>query len=320
MLRSLVGSEMCIRDSPITEMEVKEEFVETFNEDNSEDIDLSDSITKVLQHPTVSSKSFLITIGDRTVSGMVARDQFVGPYQVPVSDYSLSLRSYTSNNGEVLSIGEKPTIALINPAASMRMALGEALTNMSGVVIKGLNNVQVSANWMAASGENSDDFALRSGVEALSKIAVDLKVSIPVGKDSLSMRTKWSENNSDYEVSSPLSGVITAMAPVDDVTESVTPELNTSDDTCILMIKLNNKNRLAGSIFSEITETKYQHTPDIDDIEVFEKLFSGIQNLLKSKKILAMHDISDGGLITLSLIHISEPTRLLSISYAGLCM
>ena len=141
----------------------------------------------------------------------------------------------------------------------MRMALGEALTNMSGVVIKGLKNVQVSANWMAASGENSDDFALRSGVEALSKIAVDLKVSIPVGKDSLSMRTKWSENNSDYEVSSPLSGVITAMAPVDDVTESVTPELNTSDDTCILLIKLNNKNRLAGSIFSEITETKYQH-------------------------------------------------------------
>ena len=289
---------MLFGDLPITEMEVKEEFVETFNEDNSEDIDLSDSITKVLQHPTVSSKSFLITIGDRTVSGMVARDQFVGPYQVPVSDYSLSLRSYTSNNGEVLSIGEKPTIALINPAASMRMALGEALTNMSGVVIKGLNNVQVSANWMAASGENSDDFALRSGVEALSKIAVDLKVSIPVGKDSLSMRTKWSENNSDYEVSSPLSGVITAMAPVDDVTESVTPELNTSDDTSILLIKLNNKNRLAGSIFSEITETKYQHTPDIDDIEVFEKLFSGIQNLLKNKKILAMHDISDGGLIT----------------------
>ena len=289
---------MLFGDLPITEMEVKEEFVETFNEDNSEDIDLSDSITKVLQHPTVSSKSFLITIGDRTVSGMVARDQFVGPYQVPVSDYSLSLRSYTSNNGEVLSIGEKPTIALINPAASMRMALGEALTNMSGVVIKGLNNVQVSANWMAASGENSDDFALRSGVEALSKIAVDLKVSIPVGKDSLSMRTKWSENNSDYEVSSPLSGVITAMAPVDDVTESVTPELNTSDDTSILLIKLNNKNRLAGSIFSEITETKYQHTPDIDDIEIFKKLFSGIQNLLKNKKILAMHDISDGGLIT----------------------
>ena len=289
---------MLFGDLPITEMEVKEEFVETFNKDNSEDIDLSDSITKVLQHPTVSSKSFLITIGDRTVSGMVARDQFVGPYQVPVSDYSLSLRSYTSNNGEVLSIGEKPTIALINPAASMRMALGEALTNMSGVVIKGLNNVQVSANWMAASGENSDDFALRSGVEALSKIAVDLKVSIPVGKDSLSMRTKWTENNSDYEVSSPLSGVITAMAPVDDITESVTPELNTSDDTSILLIKLNNKNRLAGSIFSEITETKYQQTPDIDNIEVFEKLFSGIQNLMKNKKILAMHDISDGGLIT----------------------
>ena len=289
---------MLFGDLPITEMEVFEEVFTEIHENNSEEFCLDSSITKILQHPTVASKSFLITIGDRSVGGMVARDQFVGPFQVPVSDYSLSLRAFTSNKGEAVTIGEKPTLALINPEASMRMALGEALTNMSGVVITGLNNVQVSANWMAASGENLDDLALRSGVEALSKIAIDLKVSIPVGKDSLSMRTKWSEKSKDFEVSSPLSGIVTAMAPVEDVTDSVTPELSLNENTCFLLIKLEDKNRLAGSIFSEVTKSTYKHTPDIENIDKFKKLFNTIQNLVKNKKILAMHDISDGGLIT----------------------
>ena len=141
---------------------------------------LDSSITKILQHPTVASKSFLITIGDRSVGGMVARDQFVGPFQVPVSDYSVSLRSFTSNFGEAISIGEKPTLAISDPSASMRMAVAEALTNMAGVVIKGLNYVQVSANWMAPTGEIHEDSALRKGVEALSKICIDLKISVPV--------------------------------------------------------------------------------------------------------------------------------------------
>ena len=289
---------MLFGDLPITEMEVSEEDKTLVRDHNAEQIGLESAIEKVLRHPTVSSKSFLITIGDRTVSGMVARDQFVGPYQVPVSDYSMSLRSFTSNEGEVVTIGEKPTLALTNPAASMRMALGEALTNMSGVVITGLNNVQVSANWMAACGENSDNLALRSGVEALSKIAVDLKVSIPVGKDSLSMRTKWTDNNTDYEVSSPLSGIVTAMAPVEDVLDAVTPELDLEKNTSILLIKLDDNFRLAGSIFSEVTQSKYQSTPDIDDVSKFNKMFSTVQDLVKNKKILAMHDISDGGLVT----------------------
>ena len=289
---------MLFGDLPITEMEVSEEDKALVSDHNAEQIGLESAIEKVLRHPTVSSKSFLITIGDRTVSGMVARDQFVGPYQVPVSDYSMSLRSFTSNEGEVVTIGEKPTLALTNPAASMRMALGEALTNMSGVVITGLNNVQVSANWMAACGENSDNLALRSGVEALSKIAVDLKVSIPVGKDSLSMRTKWTDNNTDYEVSSPLSGIVTAMAPVEDVLDAVTPELDLEKNTSILLIKLDDNFRLAGSIFSEVTQSKYQSTPDIDDVSKFNKMFSTVQDLVKNKKILAMHDISDGGLVT----------------------
>ena len=289
---------MLFGDLPITEMRVNSYKRKDFKEDDAEKFDLKSTITKVLQHPTVASKSFLITIGDRTVGGMVARDQFVGPYQVPVSDYSLSLRSFTSNSGEVLSIGEKPTLALSNPAASMRMALAEALTNMAGVVIKGLNNVQVSANWMAASGENEEDLALREGVEALSKISIDLAVSIPVGKDSLSMKTKWSDDGNELQVTSPLSGVVTAMAPVDDVRVCATPELNIEEETALFLIKLNDKNRMAGSIFSEVTESKYKDTPDIDSVNDFKSMFTCIQEMISNQTILSIHDISDGGLIT----------------------
>ena len=178
------------------------------------------------------------------------------------------------------------------------MAMGEALTNMAGVVIKGLDHVQVSANWMAASGDPKQDSALRNGVEALSKMSVDLEVSIPVGKDSLSMRTKWNEEKNEYEVTSPLSGIISAMAPVEDISRSVTPELNVDEDSVILVVKINQKNRLAGSIFSEVTESQYTETPDIDDVKLFKSLFNQIQKLIKDNKILAMHDISDGGLVT----------------------
>ena len=289
---------MLFGDLPITEMQVVEKNYSEVKHDNAEEFDLHDSIIKTLQHPTVASKAFLITIGDRTVGGMVARDQFIGPYQVPVSDYSLTMRSFTSKMGEVLSVGEKPTLAISNPAASMRMSLAEALTNMAGVIIKGLNYVQVSANWMASSGDNREDLALRKGVEALSKIAVDLKVSIPVGKDSLSMKTKWSEGLDELEVTSPLSGVITAMAPVDDISMAVTPELQLEKDSAIVLIKLNNSNRLAGSIFSEVTQSVFVDTPDIDDVSKFKDMFSMVQELIKDKKILALHDISDGGLIT----------------------
>ena len=289
---------MLFGDLPITEMQVVEKNYSEVKHDKAEEFDLHDSIIKTLQHPTVASKAFLITIGDRTVGGMVARDQFIGPYQVPVSDYSLTMRSFTSKMGEVLSVGEKPTLAISNPAASMRMSLAEALTNMAGVIIKGLNYVQVSANWMASSGDNREDLALRKGVEALSKIAVDLKVSIPVGKDSLSMKTKWSEGLDELEVTSPLSGVITAMAPVDDISMAVTPELQLEKDSAIVLIKLNNSNRLAGSIFSEVTQSVFVDTPDIDDVSKFKDMFSMVQELIKDKKILALHDISDGGLIT----------------------
>ena len=288
---------MLFGDLPITDMTVSSVSTNNIKDSCSTDYSFSETLIKVLQHPTVASKSFLITIGDRTVGGMVARDQFVGPYQVPVADYSMSLRSFTSNKGEVLTVGEKPTIAINNPAASMRMALAEALCNMSGVYIKGLDEVQVSANWMAATGEEVEDLSLREGVEALSKCCVDLDVSVPVGKDSLSMRTKWNEGSEELTVKSPLSGIITAMAPVDDVTVSVTPELKINHDSQLLFVRLNDEKRLAGSIFSEVTKSDFSETPDIDDMSLFKKMFVSIQDLISKKMVLALHDISDGGLI-----------------------
>ena len=288
---------MLFGDLPITDIKVSTDEKTFFNDSVSSEYSFKETLKNVLQHPTVASKSFLITIGDRTVGGMVARDQFIGPYQVPVSDYSMSLRSFTSSGGEVLTIGEKPTIAINNPAASMRMAMAEALLNMSGVYIKGLDEVQVSANWMAATGEGVEDLSLRDGVEALSECCVSLNISVPVGKDSLSMKTKWQEDKSDYEVKSPLSGVITAMAPVEDVRVAVTPELDTDIQSKILHVKLNDKKRLAGSIFSQVTESQFQETPDIDDMQLLNIMFNTVQGLVAQNKILALHDISDGGLM-----------------------
>ena len=288
---------MLFGDLPLTDINIQNCPSPSINESNANDYSFEDSLIKVLEHPTVASKLFLITIGDRTVSGLVARDQLIGPFQVPVSDYSMTLRSYTSYSGEVLSVGEKPTIATNNPKASMRMALCESLTNMAGVVIKGLDFVQVSANWMAATGENIEDINLRHGVESLSKSCIDLGISVPVGKDSLSMRTNWKESSVDRTVKSPLSGIITAMAPVDDVRKSVTPEIQVEKDTKLLCISLNNSKRLQGSIFSEITNTNYSDSPDVDDLTLFKTLFNTIQNLVEENKILALHDISDGGLI-----------------------
>ena len=289
---------MLFGDLPIKEIRATSNYLYKTDDDNAEELDLESSIIMILQHPTVASKSFLITIGDRSVGGMVARDQFIGPYQVPVSDYSLSLRSFTSNFGEAISIGEKPTLAISDPSASMRMAVAEALTNMAGVVIKGLNYVQVSANWMAPTGEIKENTALRKGVEALSKMCIDLKISVPVGKDSLSMKTKWKDGKNEMQVASPLSGVVSAMAPVDDVTISATPEIESDTDTSFLLIKLNDKTRLSGSIFSEVTETSYTETPDIDNVDDFRTMFTFIQEMISNNQILAIHDISDGGLIT----------------------
>ena len=289
---------MLFGDLPIKDMELKNPSIEIRNEINSCNLDLPEVIHRVLSHPSVASKSFLITIGDRTVGGLVARDQFVGRHQIPTSNYSMSTRSFLSNQGEVLSIGEKPTIAIQNPAASLRMALAEALMNLASVPIINLDLVRLSANWMAACGDDEDDYALRLGVEAVSDMSVQLGIAIPVGKDSLSMRTRWSQDEEDFEVKSPLSGVITAMAPVEDVTKAITTELNPDGSSDFYLLNLSNSCRMGGSIFEEVTTSFIHETPDIEDIQTFKNLFNGIQELIKRGWITALHDVSDGGLFT----------------------
>ncbi len=255
------------------------------------------SAENVLSHPTVGSKSFLITIGDRSVGGMVARDQFVGKWQVPTSNYAMSLRSFDDVCGEVISIGERPALSIHNAAASMRMAVAEAVTNMMSVPIESISSIRASANWMAACGENIEDLNLRKGVEALSNFCIDLGIAIPVGKDSLSMRTTWEKGQSNFTVKSPMTGIISAMAPVKDVRASITTEYKNLEDPCLVLVKPNNFFRLNGSIYQDIFETSFTDTPDISSEELLN-LFNFIQSGINKKNIHALHDISDGGILT----------------------
>ena len=255
------------------------------------------SAENVLSHPTVGSKSFLITIGDRSVGGMVARDQFVGKWQVPTSNYAMSLRSFDDVCGEVISIGERPALSIHNAAASMRMAVAEAVTNMMSVPIESISSIRASANWMAACGENIEDLNLRKGVEALSNFCIDLGIAIPVGKDSLSMRTTWEKDQSNFTVKSPMTGIISAMAPVKDVRTSITTEYKNLEDPCLVLVKPNNFFRLNGSIYQDIFETSFTDTPDISSEELLN-LFNFIQEGVNKKNIHALHDISDGGILT----------------------
>jgi len=289
---------MLFGDLPIKDMTLQNPSIEPAKEVTAVDLDLSDVIQRVLSHPSVASKSFLITIGDRTVGGLVAQDQFVGRHQVPTSNYSMSARSFLSNKGEVLSIGEKPTIAIQNPAASLRMALAEALMNLVSVPIVSLDLVRLSANWMAACGDDEDDYALRLGVQAVSDMCIQLGIAIPVGKDSLSMRTSWSEGQEDFEVKSPLSGVITAMAPVSDISTAITTELHPEGSSDFYHLSLTNKTRMGGSIFEEVTSSSIYETPDIEDIQAFKNFFNSLQELINRKWITSLHDVSDGGLFS----------------------
>ena len=255
------------------------------------------SAENVLSHPTVGSKSFLITIGDRSVGGMVARDQFVGKWQVPTSNYAMSLRSFDDVCGEVISIGERPALSIHNAAASMRMAVAEAVTNMMSVPIESISSIRASANWMAACGENIEDLNLRKGVEALSNFCIDLGIAIPVGKDSLSMKTTWEKDQTNFTVKSPMTGIISAMAPVKDVRTSITTEYKNLEDPCLVLVKPNNFFRLNGSIYQDIFETSFTDTPDISSEELLN-LFNFIQSGINKKNIHALHDISDGGILT----------------------
>ena len=258
-----------------------------------------DAAKRVLQLPAVADKKFLITIGDRSVTGMVARDQMVGPWQIPVADVAVTLADYQNYHGEAMSMGERSPVALLNPAASGRLAIGEALTNIAAADIAKLSDIKLSANWMAAAGVPGEDAALYETVKAVGmELCPELGIAIPVGKDSLSMKTVWGEADESLEMTSPLSLIISAFSPVQDCRNTLTPQLRTDKgDTDLLLIDLGHgKNRLGGSALAQVYKQTGRTTPDLDDALAFKAFFNTLQQLNRDGKLLAYHDRSDGGL------------------------
>jgi phosphoribosylformylglycinamidine synthase len=262
-------------------------------------VSLSELIQRVLQHPTVADKSFLITIGDRTVTGLVARDQMVGPWQVPVSDVAVTASSYQGFTGEAMAMGERSPIALLNAAASARLSVAEAITNIAAADIEKLSDIKLSANWMAAVNYGDEALKLYEAVQAVAmELCPSLRICIPVGKDSLSMQMKWQEEGIHYNVASPVSLVISAFAPVRDIRKTLTPELNKQSETELLLIDLGRStNRLGGSILAQVTQQLGDIPPDLDSPETLAQFFKAIQELRSKNLLLSYHDRSDGGLL-----------------------
>jgi phosphoribosylformylglycinamidine synthase len=263
-------------------------------------VDLQDSVIKVLSHPTVASKRFLITIGDRTVGGLTHRDQMVGPWQVPVADCAVTLADYAGFAGEAMAMGERTPLAIFNAPASGRMAVAESITNLLAAPIE-LKKVKLSANWMAACGEPGEDAALYATVKAVGmELCPALNISIPVGKDSLSMRTQWTdEAQQQHKVTSPVSLIISAFASIDDVRGTLTPQLSRDEaDTTLVFIDLaQGHKRMAGSVLAQVLDQEGIATPDLQDAKDLINLVSAINTLRAQGKILAYHDKGDGGLI-----------------------
>ncbi|TLU66796.1 phosphoribosylformylglycinamidine synthase [Thalassotalea litorea] len=265
-----------------------------------DDITLDDAADRILSLPTVAEKTFLITIGDRSVTGMVNRDQMVGPWQVPVADCAVTAAALDSYHGEAMSLGERTPVALLNYGASARLAVAESLTNIASADIGDLNRIKLSANWMAAAGHPGEDAGLYEAVKAVGEeLCPELGLTIPVGKDSMSMKTQWQdENGEDKAVTSPLSLVITAFGRVEDIRKTVTPQLRTDKgESRIVAIDLSGgKNRLGGSCLAQVYKQLGTQTPDVDDAKVLKGFFNAIQTLVREEKLLAYHDRSDGGL------------------------
>ncbi|MCS5586892.1 MAG: phosphoribosylformylglycinamidine synthase [Porticoccaceae bacterium] len=262
---------------------------------------INEAVTRVLQHPAVASKSFLITIGDRSVTGMVARDQMVGPWQIPVADCAVTTVTYDSNAGEAMAMGERTPLALIDGPASGRMAIGEAITNICAARIGDIKDIKLSANWMCAAGSPGEDEKLYRTVEAVGMdLCPKLGITVPVGKDSMSMRTDWQHEGQDKSVTAPLSLVITAFSPVLDVRKTLTPQLYSgSDDTQLILIDLGaGANRLGGCILAQVYSQFGNLAPDVDDAEALKGFFTVMQKLIADKAVVAYHDRSDGGLLT----------------------
>ncbi|NQZ24845.1 MAG: phosphoribosylformylglycinamidine synthase [Colwellia sp.] len=264
-------------------------------------VTLTDAANRILSLPTVAEKTFLITIGDRSVTGMVNRDQMVGPWQVPVADCGVTASALDSYHGEAMSLGERTPVALLNFGASARLAVAESLTNIAGTDIGDLNRIKLSANWMSPAGHPGEDAGLYEAVKAIGEeLCPALGLTIPVGKDSMSMRTQWTEEGIDKSVTSPMSLIITAFGVVEDIRKTVTPELRSDKgETRLVAIDLSKgKKRLGGSCLAQVYKQLGNETPDVDSPEVLKGFFNAMQALVRAEKLVAYHDISDGGLFT----------------------
>ncbi len=262
------------------------------------DIDLKEACLRVLRLPTVASKSFLITIGDRSVGGLTARDQMVGPWQVPVADVAVTAMGFRGFRGEAFAMGERTPVACLDAPASGRLAIGEAITNVAAADIDEIGQVKLSANWMAAAGHRGEDAKLYDTVRAVSDFCQSAGLAIPVGKDSLSMRTAWQEEDEAKQVVAPLSLVVTAFAPVEDVRRTLTPQLQIREgvETELLLIDLGNgSNRLGGSALAQVYGSVAEHAPDVDPGQL-ARFFGLIAGFRRDGLLLAYHDRSDGGL------------------------
>ena len=267
-------------------------------------LSFDECVSRVLQCPTVADKRFLITIGDRSVGGLVARDPLVGPWQEPVSDVAVTSHGFKSTTGEAMAVGERTPIALINPAASGKMAVAEVITNIAAADVKKLSDIKLSANWMAACGFKDEDKRLYDTVKAIAKdLCPELDITIPVGKDSLSMQTSWQDSSESgaktQTVVSPLSLVCTGFAPVADIKKTLTPYVDRNNNHKLYLIDLANGNcRLGGSILAQVTEQLGNEAPDLVSADILKTFFNGLVELKNQELIKAYHDRSDGGLLT----------------------
>lgn len=278
---------------------------------DTSNIDLKDAVSRVLRLPGVADKTFLITIGDRSVTGLVAREQMVGPWQIPVADVAVTLAGYETYQGEAFAIGEKAPLALVDAPASGRMAIGEAITNITACLIDDISDLKLSANWMAPAGHVGEDAALFETVKAVGmELCPQLGVSIPVGKDSMSMKTVWSDNEQNKAVTSPISLVVTAFASTSDARKTLTPQLQTNVSSKLILLDLGlGKNRMGGSSLAQVYGEVGDIAPDVDDANLLKHFFTQIQQLNSAGKLLAYHDRSDGGLFT----------TLVEMAFAGHC-
>ncbi|TNG02595.1 MAG: phosphoribosylformylglycinamidine synthase, partial [Gammaproteobacteria bacterium] len=275
-------------------------------------VDIREACYRVLQLPTVADKTFLITIGDRTVTGMIARDQMVGPWQVPVSDVAVTMNSFNGYHGEAMAMGERTPVAVLDAQASGRMAVGEAVTNISAADIDKISEIKLSANWMAACGNPVDDADLFDTVKTVGmELCPELDLTIPVGKDSLSMRSVWQQDGEQREVKAPLSLIISAFSKVRDARRTLTPQIRFDQgETSLILLDLGNgKNRLGGSALAQVYDTTGAEPADLDYAQQLRIFFETIRSLSRDNRLLAYHDRSDGGLIT----------TLCEMAFAGHC-